>query len=152
MRLRGRAALRNARAETALALAATHLAQTLAEPPARFHDRLFAARRRAFLRRGIPTLTAITLLLTLAALAHLDGDRAPGLWMALYHVPTFLVALSFCLQELPRFGIPPWPRRLAEAAWRSGALRGCKRNLLYRQSGCEDTRLSQPDPCRRGPV
>jgi hypothetical protein len=121
LRLRGRAASRNARAEAALSQAAAHLAQTLAEPPAHFHERLFAARWGVFFRRGIPTFTALTLLLTLAGLAHLDGDRAPGLWMALYHVPTLLVALSFCLQELPRFEIPPWPRRLTAAAWRSAA-------------------------------
>jgi hypothetical protein len=120
MRLRGRAELRHRRAEAALAQAAAHLARTLAEPPAAFHERWFAARWGVFFRRGIPTFTAITLLLALAALAHLDGDRAPGLWMVLYHVPTLLVALSFCLQELPRFEIPPWPRRPRAAAWRSG--------------------------------
>jgi urea transport system substrate-binding protein len=31
-------------------------------------------------------------------------------------------------------------------------LRGCKRNVLPRQSGCEDTRFGQPDPCQRCPV
>jgi molecular chaperone HtpG len=30
-------------------------------------------------------------------------------------------------------------------------LRGCRRNDLLCQSGCEDTRFSQPDPCERGP-
>jgi hypothetical protein len=119
LRLRGRAEQRNRRAEAALTQAAAHLARTLAEPPACFHERLRAARWGVFFRRGIPTFTAITLLLTLAALAHLDGDRSPGLWMALYHVPTLLVALSFCLQELPRFEIPPWPRRLTAPAWRT---------------------------------
>lgn len=121
LRLRGGAGQRNARAEAALALAAAHLARTLSEPPAHFHEQQFAARWRVFFRRGIPTFTAITLLLALAALARLDGDRAPGLWMALYHVPTLLVALSFCLQELPRFEIPPWPRRLTAPAWRTAS-------------------------------
>jgi hypothetical protein len=44
-------------------------------------------------------------------------DRAPGLWVALYHVPTALIALSFMLQELPRFEIPPLPRRLRALRW-----------------------------------
>jgi hypothetical protein len=41
-------------------------------------------------------------------------------WMLLYHVPTALVALSFWLQELPQFEIPPLPRRSSAATWRIG--------------------------------
>jgi hypothetical protein len=35
----------------------------------------------------------------------------------LYHVPTALIALSFCLQELPAFEIPPWPHRADGLDW-----------------------------------
>ena len=44
LRLRGSAESRTAQAEAALDRVAGHLAQTLAEPPARFHDRLKLAR------------------------------------------------------------------------------------------------------------
>jgi hypothetical protein len=33
-------------------------------------------------------------------------------------VPTALIALSFCLQDLARFEIAPWPRRSAAPDWR----------------------------------
>jgi hypothetical protein len=34
-------------------------------------------------------------------------------------VPTVLIALSFCLQELPQFEIPPLPRRSRAPSWRA---------------------------------
>jgi hypothetical protein len=40
--------------------------------------------------------------------------------VALYHAPTLLIALSFMLQELPRFEIPPLPRRLSAQQWWAG--------------------------------
>jgi hypothetical protein len=43
------------------------------------------------------------------------------LWMLLYHVPTVLVALSFCLQELPQFEIPPIPRKPSTTGWQPAA-------------------------------
>ncbi len=49
-------------------------------------------------------------------------ECAPGLWVALYHAPTLLIALSFMLQELPRFEIPPLPKRLPALRWWDDAL------------------------------
>jgi hypothetical protein len=119
LRLRGRGAQRTAAAEAALALAAAHLARTLGEPPGHFHDRLRAARWAVVFRRAIPTLTAISLVATIVLMPRLNVD-ASGMspWMLLYHVPTALVALSFWLQELPQFEIPPLPRRSSAATWR----------------------------------
>jgi hypothetical protein len=118
LRLRGRPAQRSARAERALAAAAGHLAQVLAEPPARFHERLLWARWGVVLRRAIPTLTALGLLGGVALLPRTTIADAPGLWVALHYLPIGLLALAFGLQELPRFEIPPLPRRLAWAVWR----------------------------------
>ena len=44
---------------------------------------------------------------------RLDVGETPGLWLMLYHVPTVLIALSFCLQELPQFEIPAAAAALA---------------------------------------
>ncbi|KNZ31271.1 MAG: hypothetical protein AD742_19045 [Methylibium sp. NZG] len=117
MRLRGGAARRTHTAEAALDRAAAHLAQTLAEPPARFHERHVAARRGVVLRRAIPLMTPVLLVITVLALPRFDVDNSP-LWVLLYHVPTVCILLSFRLQELPQFEIPPWPRRSQAVSWR----------------------------------
>jgi hypothetical protein len=125
LRLPWRRALRPAAAEAALHRAAAHLAATLAAPPAAYHRHHRLARWGVFLRRGIPTFNALGLIAVALGVAQLDldVDRAPGLWVALYHVPTLLVALSFYAQELARFEFPPVPRALAGEAW-GGAVQG----------------------------
>jgi hypothetical protein len=118
LRMKGPTAGRTARAEAALERVASHLVRTLAEPPARFHERLLAARWGVVLRRGIPTLNVLLLLAVVLLMPRLDTHFGSGLWMLLYHVPTVLIALSFCLQELPQFEIPPLPRRSRAPSWR----------------------------------
>lgn len=122
-RLRGSAAQRTARGEAALALAGAHLADTLARPPADYHDRHRAARWGVCLRRAIPLLTPVALALTVLSLPRFEVGENPGPWLLLYHVPTMLIALSFCLQELPAMEIPPLPRRLRTNSWREPAAR-----------------------------
>jgi hypothetical protein len=119
VRLRRRGPARTASAEQALDMAAEHLARTLAAPPAQFHDRHRRARWGVVLRRLLPTLTALSLLGSVALLPRLGLDRIEGAWMLLYHVPTLLLAGAFMLQEMPRFEIPPWPRRSAAPDWRA---------------------------------
>ena len=46
-----------------------------------------------------------------------DAQARAGLWMALHYVPIGLLALSFSLQELAQFEIPPWPRRSRAGQW-----------------------------------
>lgn len=120
-RLRGRGAQRSLAAERVLDTAAAHLARVLQEPPARFHDRHVWARWGVVLRRLIPTLTAVGLIAGAVLLPRLAPQQDPSFWLALHYVPIGLLALSFCLQELPRFEIPPWPRRLRAQAWRPSA-------------------------------
>jgi hypothetical protein len=120
LRLRGDLAARTRRAESALEQLARHLATTLAAPPAEYHARLRRARWGVFVRRGIPTFTAVGLTAAALGLALLRLDLSMAQWIALYHVPTVIVALSFTLQELPRFEIPPWPRPLPQRTWFSG--------------------------------
>ncbi len=116
LRLRGGSQRRTRTAEAALARAAAHLAQTLAEPPARFHERHFRARLGAMCRRGIPLATPVALAITVLAMPRVDVEGNP-LWRLLYHLPTVLIAMAFLLQELPQFEIPPWPRRRNASSW-----------------------------------
>jgi hypothetical protein len=122
-RLRGSAAQRTARGEAALALAGAHLAGTLSRPPAEFHDHHRAARWGVCFRRAIPLLTPVALALTVLSLPRFEVGENPGPWLLLYHVPTMLIALSFCLQELPAMEIPPLPRRLRANSWHDPAAR-----------------------------
>lgn len=117
VRLRRRGSARTADAEHALDRAAGHLSRTLAAPPGRFHDQHRRARWGVVLRRALPTLTAISLLVTVALLPRMGLDKIEGAWTLLYHVPTLLLAGAFMLQEMPRFEIPPWPRRSSAADW-----------------------------------
>jgi hypothetical protein len=89
----------------------------LAETPGRFHERFRWARWGVVLRRAIPSLTATGLILAVLLLPHLSIDQDPGFWLALHYLPIGVLALSFSLQELPRFEIPPWPRRSRAARW-----------------------------------
>jgi len=118
LRLRGSPVQRTRSAEAALDRAAAHLARTLADPPAHYHERLRMARWGVFFRRGIPTFTALALFGTVPLFARFRDALPTPVWLALYHVPTLFVAVSFILQELPRFEIPPFPRRLNASGWR----------------------------------
>lgn len=119
LRLRGQGARRSAKAEAALAQAAQHLAAVLAAPPAQYHRQWWLARWGVVLRRGIPTLTGAGLIAGALLLPRSADEELRGMWMVLHYVPIALLALSFTLQELARFEIPPLPRRLRAAQWRS---------------------------------
>lgn len=119
LRLRGAVLRRSRTAEAALERAAAHLARVLTEPPRSFHDRHRLARWGVVARRAIPTLTALAMVVGALLLPYLTDPRKSGLWMALHYVPIGLLALSFKLQELPQFEIPPWPRRPREPRWAS---------------------------------
>lgn len=118
LRLRGGRPRRSERAERALDQAAAHLARVLSEPPARFHERHVGARWGVVLRRGIPTLTAVGMIVGALLLARSAATPVPGMLFVMHYASIALIALSFCLQELPRFEIPPLPRRSGAADWR----------------------------------
>ncbi len=119
LRLRGPVLRRSRTAEAALDRAGAHLARVMAEPPAAFHDRHRLARWGVVLRRGIPSLTALAMVVGALLLPRLTDPSNSGLWMALHYVPIGLLALSFSLQELAQFEIPPWPRRSRAGQWRA---------------------------------
>jgi hypothetical protein len=121
LRLRGDNARRTARAERALQRAAAHLVQTLGEPPPRFHERWLAARWGVFLRRGLPVLTVLSVIVAALVLPRVPIQERPGLVTLIFHVPTALIALSFSLQELTQFEIPPLPSASTATSWRHAA-------------------------------
>ncbi len=118
LRLRGDKARRTARAVRALERAAAHLVRTLGEPPARFHERWIAARWVVFFRRALPVLTVLSIIGAVLLLPRVPITERPGLVTVIFHVPIALIALSFSLQELAQFEIPPVPRRSAATRWR----------------------------------
>jgi hypothetical protein len=117
VRLRGKEPRRSTSAEAKLARTVQHLVATLSQPPAAFHDRYARARWGAALRRGIPLLTALGMIGGVSMLPRAALDDFSPLRMMLFNIPTLLLALAFSMQELPRFEIPPWPRRLEASAW-----------------------------------
>ncbi len=120
LRLRGAVLRRSRTAEAALERVGAHLARVLAEPPQKFHDRHRIARWGVVARRGIPSLTAVSMVVGALLLPRLTDPANAGLWMALHYLPIGLLALSFSLQELPQFEIPPWPRRSRAERWAAG--------------------------------
>lgn len=121
LRLRGEGFERSHDGEQKLELAVRRLAQTLAEPPARFHEQQAAARWAAAGRRSIPLLGAILMIIGAWAFAKLEPDlpQESVFRMLIFHAPPIIMVALFCLNELPRVEIPPLPRRLRQAQWRS---------------------------------
>lgn len=96
---------------------ALHLAQTLAEPPAQFHLRFRAARWRVAGRRITPLVAAVLALLGVFLIAKLDLGEGSIWRLPMFHSPPILLMTFFCMNELPRFEIPPLPRPPKNPAW-----------------------------------
>ncbi len=123
--LRGHGAARTADAEAKLERTVRHLAATLAEPPARFHERHRAARWAVVLRRLIPLFATAALVAGAAGVSQLQMAQNSVWRMLIFHAPPLLLAALFCLRELPRFEFPPLPRRLAAPAWHDETAPAC---------------------------
>jgi hypothetical protein len=117
LRLRGSLEQRGRRAVVELERAARHLQQALSGTPGEFHDRCRRARWAVVLRRLIPWLTVVALAAAVAALPRLVAEPQPATLMLMFHIPTVLIALSFCLQERAKFEFPPRPRRSGASDW-----------------------------------
>lgn len=116
LRLHGRGPSRTARAEARLERTARHLAQTLAEPPARFHRRFLAARWGVVFRRTIPIWTFFAVIAGSMAIPKRVVEDNPALQVLLMNGGILIIALSFTLQEMARIELPPLPSPLR--AWR----------------------------------
>ncbi len=108
---------RTADAEAKLGRAIEHLATTLAEPPARFHQRHSRARWRVAYQRAVPLLVLVGIMAATPAIQWLELEDKSLLRMLIFHAPPFMLVGFFVMREMPRFEIPPLPRRLTQRAW-----------------------------------
>lgn len=115
--LKGSGTERDADAHRRLAETLRHLAQVLAEPPARFHQRFAARRWRIGLLRGAPLALGVAIVVVAFAVRG-TGGRAEALLGAVANlVPPLLMALFFMRREMPRIELPRVPRRLPPTSW-----------------------------------
>jgi hypothetical protein len=119
VKLRGSGEARSDDAEHKFECTIEHVARTLAEPPARFHERWTGARWRVFMRRMIPLGICIGLIAGAAAVPYMGIADDSVIHMLLFNAPPLLLVLFFSMRELPRIEVPPLPSRLRAAAWRS---------------------------------
>jgi hypothetical protein len=119
VRLRGARAGRGVDAEDKMRVAAAHLAQTLAEPPRRFHERLRTARWRVLARHALPALACALLACEAAFADTLRAARDSPLTLALMCLPPACLLLFLVCSERPRMALPAWPRMLPANAWQA---------------------------------
>lgn len=120
MQLRSKGPERSQDAEAKLLRTVEHLAQTLAEPPRRFHERHRGARWVMVFRRLIPLLATLTMVAGAAYVPQLELAQDSVFRMLIFHLPPLLLAFFFTLRELPRIEFPPLPSASAAPAWRVG--------------------------------
>jgi hypothetical protein len=118
IRLRGKGPGRSRDAEAKLEAGMRHLARTLAEPPARFHEQRTRARWTVVLRRAMPLLFILGLMAGIATLAQFEVAQNTVVRVLLFHLPALLLMLSFGVREIPRIEIPPLPRASRMSDWR----------------------------------
>ena len=117
MALRGNEPRRSADARARLSQTLLHLQHTLAEPPARFHQRWRGARWRVGLLRGGPLMLGVALVAAAFAVRGRGGDSEATLAALANLAPPLLMALFFMRREMPRIELPRWPRSPAAGSW-----------------------------------
>jgi hypothetical protein len=121
LRLRGKEPDRSRDAEVKLTRTVEHLAETLAESPARYHERLVSARWNVAFRRAIPLLIGLGLIFGAPAIQFLELSEDSLIRMLIFHSPPLLMVLFFSMREMPRIEIPPFPKPLTASVWRTPA-------------------------------
>ena len=115
--LRGKEPRRSADAEARLQQTLQHLARTLAEPPARFHERHAGARWRVALRGTVPLAVCGAIVGTAVLLQGGDAGSRSALGLLANVTPPLLMGLFFLRREMPRIAWPRPPRCPAATAW-----------------------------------
>ncbi len=108
---------RTAEIERELGRTVTHLAKTLAEPPARFHQRHAGARWRVAYQRALPLLLLLGLSAATPGIRYLELADDSVLKLLIFHAPPLMLLSFFLMREMPRFEIPPLPRPLVHRDW-----------------------------------
>jgi hypothetical protein len=103
--------------ERELGRTVTHLAETLAEPPARFHQRHAGARWRVAYQRAVPLLILVAISAASPGIRYLDMADGSILKLFIFHAPPLMLLSFFMMREMPRFEIPPLPRPLVYREW-----------------------------------
>jgi hypothetical protein len=106
--------------EAKLEKAVAHLAATLAQPPAFFHDSLRRARWVVTFRRGIPLLIFVGLMGLAAGLTKIEIPQDSILNLLIMGAPPLLLFAAFGMRDAPPLEIPPLPGRAKSAAWQLG--------------------------------
>ncbi len=119
--LRGDGHKRGLDAEHKFARSVEHLAQTLADTPAHFHQRFLRRRWGVALRRATPLAVALGLVVAALLVPRLDLDSDSVLRMLIFNSPPLLLVWLFSMREMPRLEIPPLPRRPALPGWQAPA-------------------------------
>ena len=115
MRVRGREPQRSARNEANVERAVSHIAQTLIEPPRRFHEERTRSRWWVQIRRGLPLVFWMSVTLAIFRLSF-----EPTSWVALgIAALPFLMFLLFGLPflEWSKLSLPQRPRQLLTGCW-----------------------------------
>lgn len=135
VRMGGREPDRSRRAEAKFKDAIAHIAETLSQPPARFHDNHRRARLFAALRRTLPLVTCAVLLALAASISKLGIDPNSSLQMLLFNIPGLLLLIVFGMRELPRLEIPRLPKPLRANSWHAAeGATGKDRSIMQNQA------------------
>lgn len=108
---------RTADIEAKLGEVVRHLSATLAAPPREFHQRHQGARWRVTYQRAVPMLFLLGIMAATPGIQWLDMADNSVLRLLIFHAPPFMLVGFFLMREMPRFEIPPLPRRLVQRDW-----------------------------------
>jgi hypothetical protein len=118
LRLRGGGVERSRDAQARLEQVAVHLAHSLSESPARFHESWVIRRWALYVLRLVPILASIGVvsgLMALQAISWLDDAYVIALVLI---VPPLAFLALLATRDIPGVDKPPLPRRSGRSAWR----------------------------------
>ena len=119
--LRGPEPRRTEQAESRMLQAIEHLERTLAAEPAEFHARHRWARWRVALGEAVPVSLGVGIVALAIGIQQWWPERSSWIAMLANLAPPVLMALFFMRREMPRIGLPRFPRRVPATAWQPAA-------------------------------